>query len=167
MACLGLVSSLPTSGLQKRNPPTNVVKTDAAVRFLLPDVTQSVTLYQISQQRSISKILPQNSISACYEELGCFSRDGNFSSFGKLPLSPTILRTEFHLFTTGDQIQPEILNYSQPLSISISKFRSGEPIIVIIHGFGESAKAPWIQSFQTSIFRKVKSKIILKNLLSS
>ncbi|OQV16971.1 putative Pancreatic lipase-related protein 2 [Hypsibius exemplaris] len=144
------------------------VRTDANVEGLLPDILTSMMAYNAAQAARappppgaaaaapapFSKTRWIEKEMVCYGELGCFSRVGNFSNLGKLPEMPEYVKTAFLLFTAAEQLVPEYLNYSDPSSIRSSKFRAGQPTVIVIHGFQESSKAGWISQFQATIFMK-------------
>ncbi|OQV24876.1 Pancreatic lipase-related protein 2 [Hypsibius exemplaris] len=149
MACAKCeVSSTDT----RTSTSATLPKPDAEQKNILPDVLVSVAEYETAQA---TKRLPGSlASSVCYEDLGCFSRMGNFSDYLKLPITPEKMATEFHLFTEAHQTQPDFLDYGNPTSIKASKFRKGEPVIIVVHGFGDSANASWYTDFQIAVLGK-------------
>ena len=145
-----------------RKPNTTYSNDDAKDKNIIPDVVASVAEYEAAKTvdnvpgTSGSAIAGPDSL--CYDDLGCFTRVGNFTSFRRLPSTPQYMMTEFQLFTGAQQEEPDILDYGNASSVLESKFRKGQPIIFVVHGFGDSSQAQWYKDFKTAVLGKVHTQ---------
>ncbi|OQV16972.1 putative Pancreatic lipase-related protein 2 [Hypsibius exemplaris] len=151
--------------------PMNVtapVETDANLDLMLPQMVAAMATYEADQLKKskgtralfrspISGGRQNDSNNVHYNELGWFSIQGTVGNFPRLPESPDYVKTTFHLFTMANQTKPEILDYRSPATVLSSKFRPGKLTVIVIHGFGESARAGWIKDFQEAILKKYSS----------
>ncbi|OXU19427.1 hypothetical protein TSAR_004763 [Trichomalopsis sarcophagae] len=74
-------------------------------------------------------------IASSAELLGCFT-DRQPLALKRPPQDPSVIKTQFHLYTREKRKEPDILNYGDKLqSMSQSKFNGTRKLKVIIHGY--------------------------------
>ncbi|KAG1657257.1 Pancreatic triacylglycerol lipase [Nymphon striatum] len=82
----------------------------------------------------------------CFENLGCFRKDGDFLSLlnrpiNLLPEHPRIINVNFKLFTRENPSPGEILETSGQLT----SFDVKKPTKLIVHGFTDSINSGWVK----------------------
>ncbi|CAF1201197.1 unnamed protein product [Adineta ricciae] len=89
---------------------------------------------------------PEPGTSVCYSLVGCFDNDPPFDNAGlEVPQDPSIIKTDFLLFTSSQATSPEILEYDKnDKSIIDSKFNNSQWLRIIVHGFTNNRHSPWI-----------------------
>ena len=69
------------------------------------------------------------------DHLGCFT-DRQLLTLKRPPQHPSVIKTEFHLYTRENRSDPISLEYGDKLqSMNQAKFNASKPLKVIIHGF--------------------------------
>lgn len=78
---------------------------------------------------------PNSSIDSSVELLGCFT-DRQPLALKRPPQDPSVIKTQFHLYTREKQKEPDVLNYGDKLqSMNQSQFNGTKKLKVIIHGY--------------------------------
>ncbi|XP_076440632.1 pancreatic lipase-related protein 2-like [Babylonia areolata] len=98
-----------------------------------------------------------------YEGLGCFTRDFPFNNTYELPQNPDFVDTTFHLFTRANP------HNGQPLSARTSggqvdvggpAFSRQLPVKVLIHGFLQNDRSPWVLEMTHSLLEHENVNVI-------
>ncbi|KXJ12822.1 Inactive pancreatic lipase-related protein 1 [Exaiptasia diaphana] len=91
----------------------------------------------------------------CYTKYGCFSDDPPFDNvMMSLPNNPQNIATEFLFYA------PNTTNLPQKIRGGLD---SSLKIIIIIHGFLQSGRVPWVQELREELMRKEKMNVIVVN----
>ncbi|XP_053395754.1 pancreatic triacylglycerol lipase-like [Mercenaria mercenaria] len=99
--------------------------------IILCDIAQEFCLFYTSSE-------------VCYGALGCFSNSYPFTNArGKLPESPGDIGTTFFLFTRYSS--------TEYVELAPSTLTEPKPIILIIHGYAQSAQKQWVKDMVTEL----------------
>lgn len=81
---------------------------------------------------------------ACYQDIGCFNFQDEYSHSVAPPQSPEEIQTEFHLYSRKNQ-DHLVLDYLNKTTLDLDDhFNKTKGLIVIAHGFGESGHSRWV-----------------------
>lgn len=115
----------------------------------------------ISEAEDLKRSLPSRGL--CYRELGCFKlRDRMRIPYG-YPQRPNRIGTRFWLYCTRDskrRIKVTTSSSAWRLAGCREKGR-GRPLIVIVHGFTESAAASWVTSMARALLSVIGANVLL------
>lgn len=94
------------------------------------------------------------------KKLGCFNNKKPFDEIGLYrENSPLVIKTEFFLYCNENQTDAETaeeLSYVNIDSIRNSKFNPNLPLKIIVHGYANDIKTPWLDEMRVEFF-KVKN----------
>ncbi|CAF3266545.1 unnamed protein product [Rotaria sp. Silwood2] len=93
---------------------------------------------------SVETLEPGTSV--CYPVVGCFDNNPPFDNAGlSVPQNPSLINTQFLLFTHSAPTNPEFLQYNQnDSSIIKSRFSNSKWLRIIVHGFTNNRNSLWI-----------------------
>ncbi|XP_054161495.1 pancreatic lipase-related protein 2-like [Oppia nitens] len=96
-----------------------------------------------------SLTLINNSMQVCYDNIGCFSKDGPMKQTGLLPASPNYINTKFYAYTSQTpQVGLEVDPYSLD---SLNVINVDKPIVFVIHGYGNSGRSKELVQLKDSL----------------
>ena len=90
---------------------------------------------------------------ACYPDLGCFTKN----HFGKLPSSLESIGTTMWLFTRNNRKKGQKLKYNKKNTVTKSNFDPSKDTKVIIHGFGGSCKLKVLKKIRLALLKAVSN----------
>uniref|UniRef100_A0ABD2XJV1 phospholipase A1 n=1 Tax=Trichogramma kaykai TaxID=54128 RepID=A0ABD2XJV1_9HYME len=83
----------------------------------------------------------------CFDHLGCFS-DRQPLALKRPPQHPSVIKTEFYLYTRANRNEPDQLEYGDKLqSMKQTRFNASKPLKVVIHGYKGSGKNAGVDAF--------------------
>ena len=112
-------------------------------------------LQDLERHRSDVSPVVQRASSVCYEELGCFDKNGTFKHVKTLPEPPETVSTQFLLYTKKNPLKPQPIDYKNPETIKNSNFDSSKPVKFITHGFGGKNNLTWLLDMKNAFLKKV------------
>lgn len=120
---------------------------------------------------------PQPGTSVCYPLVGCFDNNPPFDNAGlQVPQNPSVIDTQFLLFTHSTPTSPEFLQYhNNDSSIVNSKYNKSNWLRIIVHGFTNNRNSPWIKRLTEELLtlKDVRAKklferfVLLNNVKNS
>lgn len=114
------------------------------------------SLEQLKIQRAQEKSNPnviQRASSVCYDELGCFDKEGTFKHLKQLPEPPETVNTQFLLYTRKNRLTPQILDYKKPETVLESNINPKVPLKIITHGFGGRNNLTWVWEMKNALLQ--------------
>ena len=116
-----------------------------------------IILFQLFSSKKNSN---EGNKTACYPDLGCFTKN----RFGKLPSSLESIGTTMWLYTRNNLKKGQKLKYNKKKTITKSNFDPSKDTKFIIHGFGGSCKLKVLKKLRPALLKAVSnpnSKILL------
>ncbi|KAK3091087.1 hypothetical protein FSP39_017022 [Pinctada imbricata] len=111
---------------------------------------------------SISNRIRNKRSSQCWEHLGCFSNAPPYNNAdGALPLSPEFIQTQFYLFASENQANPENLKDDDVRGLTRSQYDGNRKTVFIIHGFLQSGMVDWTITLANEILKKDQANVII------
>uniref|UniRef100_A0A4Q8K496 U94-Liphistoxin-Lsp1b_1 n=1 Tax=Liphistius sp. SGP-2016 TaxID=1905180 RepID=A0A4Q8K496_9ARAC len=89
--------------------------------------------------------------SACYQDIGCFYRNGTFKHLKVLPDSPQYISTSFALYTRKNKNSAVYIHYLTPSSFEEPLIDSSKPLKVLCHGFVMSGTDSYIMNMKNAL----------------
>ncbi|OWA52475.1 putative Pancreatic lipase-related protein 2 [Hypsibius exemplaris] len=122
--------------------------------YIYTSIAQSYLQYEAAKRAAeVGLNRDVNDDHICYNGYGCFYKNGTFGNFYRLPAGPDHVRTNFHLYTSAEQRDPEVLDYKDVASLGESSFRGDRPTVMMIHGFGSGPWSAWSPRLKAAVFR--------------
>ncbi|GFQ76059.1 pancreatic lipase-related protein 2 [Trichonephila clavata] len=103
----------------------------------------------------------QRADSVCYEELGCFDKNGTFKHLKQLPEPPETVNTQFLLYTRKNMHSPQIVDYKKPETILNSNINPKLPLKFITHGFGGKNNLTWVWEMKNAFLKMEDLNVII------
>ncbi|XP_064624726.1 pancreatic triacylglycerol lipase-like isoform X2 [Lineus longissimus] len=105
-------------------------------------------------------------VTKCYGVLGCMSTGGVFSDLSHrplqlLPLDRDKIQTTFHLFTKRNHQSEQILVADNNVTITNSMFDPTKETKVIVHGFIDNGRLPWVLKIKDEYLKKDDYNVIV------
>ena len=123
--------------------------------YLYKSIADSQAEYQAAKHLAQRGFLGRGDDHICYDGHGCYYKNDTYSNFWALPDSPEYINTVFYLYTEAEQTNPQVISYSDPKTITGSRFKKDKPTTIFIHGFGDSVKTAWMPQIQKAVFHGV------------
>ncbi|OWA52478.1 putative Pancreatic lipase-related protein 2 [Hypsibius exemplaris] len=137
-----------------RSDPRTVLEDDSA--YIYASIAQSVLQYKIAKEAAELGLDRSDAVNhVCYDDYGCFYKNGTYGNFYRLPWGPADVDTKFQLFTALENHRPEMLDYKNVTSLVTSSFRADRPTVMMIHGFGSGPWGNWVPPMKEAIFRGI------------
>ncbi|XP_054710764.1 pancreatic lipase-related protein 2-like [Uloborus diversus] len=131
---------------------------------IYPYVIQSLRELKLRQLENKGVKGPQDiqhASSVCYDELGCFDKDGTFKHLKQLPEPPETVNTQFLLYTKKNPHMPQIMDYTKPETVKSSNINPKAPIKFLTHGFGGKNNLTWIWQMKTALLEKEDLNVVI------
>ncbi|XP_041358980.1 inactive pancreatic lipase-related protein 1-like [Gigantopelta aegis] len=97
---------------------------------------------------------------SCFARLGCFSNDPPYNNTIELPQDPNFINTTFKLYTRTNPNHPSFLFTHSAESVHRSRFDSSKPVRIIIHGFLQSTRLPWVVEMVQKLLQAEPQNVI-------
>ncbi|KAK7503999.1 hypothetical protein BaRGS_00004731 [Batillaria attramentaria] len=99
-----------------------------------------------------------------YEPLGCFSQGYPFNNTREPPQNPDFISTSFHLFTRRNRHNGQVLSTRyRGVSVRGSLLDARRPVKIIIHGFLQNYRSPWIVELTQALLQRDDVNVISVN----
>lgn len=101
-----------------------------------------------------------------YDIFGCFSRNYPFNNTRELPQNPDFVSTTFSLFTRRNPRTPQLLSardHDGGASVTRSNLDPRRPVKVIIHGFLQNDRSPWVLDMTQALLQRDNVNVITVN----
>ncbi|KAF8787339.1 Pancreatic lipase-related protein 2 like protein [Argiope bruennichi] len=103
----------------------------------------------------------QKADSVCYDELGCFDKEGTFKHLKQLPEPPESVNTQFLLYTRKNPHTPQFIDYKKPETIVNSNINPKLPLKVLTHGFGGKNNLTWLWEMKNAFIEMEDVNVII------
>ncbi|XP_050050804.2 pancreatic lipase-related protein 2-like isoform X1 [Dermacentor andersoni] len=98
----------------------------------------------------------------CYANVGCFSRHDRLTHPSNFPSNPNLLMPLFYLYSRKKRHIPTIIQLRPKGSYRyLVEFGKEKPLFILIHGWLESAYAPWAQSIKDALLGEEDSNVLV------
>ncbi|XP_054710634.1 pancreatic lipase-related protein 2-like [Uloborus diversus] len=128
---------------------------------IYPYVIQSLRELKLKRLENVDPDGVQRASSVCYDELGCFDKDGTFKHLKQLPEPPESVNTHFLLYTRKNPHKPQIMDYTKPETVKKSNINPKAPVKFITHGFGGKNNLTWIWQMKSALLEKEDVNVIV------
>ncbi|CAL1272120.1 unnamed protein product, partial [Larinioides sclopetarius] len=136
---------------------------DSNIYDYVVDSLQEVKVEKLAERIGVHLSQPvlQRADSVCYDELGCFDKQGTFKHLKQLPEPPETVNTQFLLYTKKNPIAPQFLDYKKPETIINSNIDPKLPLKIITHGFGGKNNLTWLWDMKNAFIKMENVNVIL------
>ncbi|XP_037559605.1 pancreatic triacylglycerol lipase isoform X3 [Dermacentor silvarum] len=98
----------------------------------------------------------------CYANVGCFSRHDRLTLPSNFPSNPNFFMPLFHLYSRNKRHFPTVFKLRPKGSYRhLVEFRKEKPLFILVHGWLESAYAPWAQSIKDALLVEEDSNVLV------
>ncbi|XP_065284694.1 pancreatic lipase-related protein 2-like isoform X2 [Dermacentor albipictus] len=98
----------------------------------------------------------------CYANVGCFSRHDRLTHPFNFPSNPNLFMPFFHLYSRKKRHIPTVFQLKPKGNYRyLVEFGKEKPLFILIHGWLESAYAPWAQSIKDALLREEDSNVLV------
>ncbi|XP_037521523.1 phospholipase A1 [Rhipicephalus sanguineus] len=114
----------------------------------------------IDNPRPMERGIPKGEI--CYANVGCFSLRDRLTLPSNLPSDPNYSKPQFHLYTRNKRHIPTIFQLKPTEGYRyLVEFSRAKPLFILVHGWLESAYAPWAQSIKDALLNEVDGNVVV------
>lgn len=98
----------------------------------------------------------------CYENVGCFSRRDRLTLPSQFPGNPNLYPPQFFLYSRTQRYYPTIIQWKPKESYRhLRQFSKAKPLFILIHGWLESAYAPWAQAIKDALLQEADCNVMV------
>ncbi|XP_071038213.1 pancreatic lipase-related protein 2 isoform X1 [Parasteatoda tepidariorum] len=137
---------------------------DANIYEYAKSAVEEVKLHKLAYKLGISRSHPsilQRAQSVCYDDLGCFDKDGTFKHLKTLPEPPETVNTKFLLYTRKNLVVPQFLDYKDVSTVLKSNLNPSHPLKFITHGFGGKNNLTWVWNMKSALLEAEEVNVIV------
>ncbi|GFX52407.1 pancreatic lipase-related protein 2 [Trichonephila clavipes] len=138
------------------------LKGDANIYTSVIASLEELRIQELAEKAGIyQSAIIQRADSVCYEELGCFDKNGTFKHLKQLPEPPETVNTQFLLYTRKNMHSPQIVDYKKPETILNSNINPKLPLKFITHGFGGKNNLTWVWEMKNAFLKMEDLNVII------
>ncbi|XP_078354749.1 inactive pancreatic lipase-related protein 1-like isoform X2 [Oculina patagonica] len=98
----------------------------------------------------------------CYTKYGCFNDNPPFDDPSvPLPQPPSAIGITYKHFTRAHSATPRIIDDSDVTKLKVSGYDDAKTTIIIVHGFNEHSRAPWLDMMKDKLLKRDDFNIII------
>lgn len=125
---------------------------DANIYHAVISALKELKSRELEEKLGIQRTQPiiQRASSVCYDDLGCFEKNGTFKHLKQLPEPPESVNTQFLLYTRRNRDTPQFLDHLKPETVLKSNLDKTKPLKILTHGFGGKNNMTWMTDLRNA-----------------